>query len=836
MMPAQHAVRARSFVRWTLRHGRALWLLALLLAVPAGLRTARLYLHLRGDLEALLPRGSPSVRAIDELRTRVRGLQHLGIVIDVGEASRLPAGERLADDLAARIRAYPPEMVRSVRVGDAAERAFFEKNAPLYAELGDLETLRARLEARRDYDVSRGSGLLLDEDSPPPPLDFSDLTRKYEQRAPGRRFPRDRFSSEDLHATLVLVDVGEFSTDRGRGQALLERIRQDLAALGGPQRYAPGMRVGYAGDVAISVEETSALLTDLSLSSVVVVVAVIAVLVGYYRWWRSVLVLVPPLLLATIYAFSLASLPPFGVTELNSNTAFLGSIIVGNGINFGIILLARYREERSHGLTVERALAVATWGARRGTLMAALAAGTSYLSLVLTEFRGFRQFGVIGVLGMLLSWAVTFVLVPPLVAWLDHGPPPSPEFLRARGAIAPRLARFVGAWHRPLLALGLVLALLAAWKVRRFGPADIETDFATLRRADTWKSGEGYWGRTMDGILGTYLTPAVVLADEPEQAAAIERVLDAARARPPMGDLVASIRTIDDLVPRDQPAKIAAARAIRRDLSPGLLAHVAPDERLWLDRWLASVELRPLTAADLPATWTTGLVERDGTSGRTVLVYPHPSRALWKGAPLEEFVDELRSAARTRTRATQGPARVASSLALSADILASIQRDGPRVSVAAFLAVAAVTWAFLRRARPALLVVGSLALAVLLLVALTMTLGVRVNFANFIAFPITFGIGVDYAVNVVSRHEQEGARDIGRVVGSTGGAVALCSLTTVIGYSSLLMAENRALFFFGVIAVLGELCCLVTALVFLPAFVQWQAALHARRGRTSAAI
>src|SRR5205814_1344431 len=83
---------------------------------------------------------------------------------------------------------------------------------------------------------------------------------------------------------------------------------------------------------------------------------------------------------------------------------------------------------------------------------------------------------------------------------------------------------------------------------------------------------------------------------------------------------------------------------------------------------------------------------------------------------------------------------------------------------------------------------------------------------NFAAFPITFGIGVDYAVNIMARFRQERARRprdalpteparaVERSVLSTGGAVALCSLTTIIGYSSLLLAKNQALFLFGAVA------------------------------------
>jgi hypothetical protein len=188
---------------------------------------------------------------------------------------------------------------------------------------------------------------------------------------------------------------------------------------------------------------------------------------------------------------------------------------------------------------------------------------------------------------------------------------------------------------------------------------------------------------------------------------------------------------------------------------------------------------------------------------------------------LAQFVAILRDHARTTTTPGQAPARVAGSLPLSADILASVRRDGLRASVVALLGVIAVVKLLLKGASGGLLVVASLVVAVTWLLALSMGLGVRVNFANFIAFPITFGIGVDYAVNVVTRDEQANKSDIGSVVRTTGGAVTLCSLTTIIGYSSLLMAENRGLFSFGMLAVMGEICCLSTAVVALPACLRW---------------
>src|SRR4029078_9069317 len=96
---------------------------------------------------------------------------------------------------------------------------------------------------------------------------------------------------------------------------------------------------------------------------------------------------------------------------------------------------------------------------------------------------------------------------------------------------------------------------------------------------------------------------------------------------------------------------------------------------------------------------------------------------------------------------------------------------------------------------------------------------VHVTFLNFIALPITFGIGAEYALNVVTRYREE--RDISRAVITTGAAVALCSWTTIVGYGSLLAARNQALQGFGLMAILGEIACLLGAIIALPRLLLW---------------
>src|SRR6185503_11223906 len=128
----------------------------------------------------------------------------------------------------------------------------------------------------------------------------------------------------------------------------------------------------------------------------------------------------------------------------------------------------------------------------------------------------------------------------------------------------------------------------------------------------------------------------------------------------------------------------------------------------------------------------------------------------------------------------------------------------------------------IRPAAAAVMALATLMLGVLLMMGGAGLARVHVTFLNFIALPITFGIGAEYALNVVTRYREE--RNVARAVTSTGAAVALCSWTTIVGYGSLLAASNQALNGFGMMAIIGEIVCLSAAIVALPAVLFWRQA------------
>jgi hypothetical protein len=153
-------------------------------------------------------------------------------------------------------------------------------------------------------------------------------------------------------------------------------------------------------------------------------------------------------------------------------------------------------------------------------------------------------------------------------------------------------------------------------------------------------------------------------------------------------------------------------------------------------------------------------------------------------------------------------------------MIRSILHDGPIATMASLIAVLIIIAFTIRPAAAALMALATLTLGVLMMVGAAGAWRVRVTFLNFIALPITFGIGAEYALNVVTRYREE--RNIIRAVVSTGAAVALCSWTTIVGYGSLLKASNQALQGFGAMAILGEIACLSAAIVALPAVLMWR--------------
>src|SRR5437763_3115143 len=151
-------------------------------------------------------------------------------------------------------------------------------------------------------------------------------------------------------------------------------------------------------------------------------------------------------------------------------------------------------------------------------------------------------------------------------------------------------------------------------------------------------------------------------------------------------------------------------------------------------------------------------------------------------------------------------------------LLTDIYNDGQRTTLLSFTGVFLLVILFFRHVRTSVEVLGSLTVGIALMSGVAALLHLKINFFNFIVYPITFGIAVDYGANVAARVHERGGRVLDALA-EVGPAVALCSWTSIIGYGSLLISLNRALRSFGEYAMIGEVTTILTALVLLPALL-----------------
>jgi predicted RND superfamily exporter protein len=788
---------------------RPLWRLAVLglalaVALPAGHAMMQLYANIRSDLEALLPADSPAVRGVQVLRERMEGSQHLGVVV---RSARSGPPLQFASELGDRLRAYAearPDLIQSVRTDVAAERQFLRRHGPLYIPLDDLRTIRNVIAAMV---IGMPSPMAMFGGLPDPGAIVAQVSNIAQRRDPfAGRFPGDRLVAADGRMAVVLVFFAGTDTGMETIGPLVENIRQEVAALEPAQR---GIEVGYAGDVAIAVEELSALKADIGISAALVLLGIVALIVRYFRWWGALPALAIPLAIGTAWGFGVAS---FFVSSLSGSTAFLGSIVAGNGINAGIILLARYMDERRRGAAPEDAILTAMQTTWLATLAATAAASVGYASLLTAAFRGFNEFAVINSIGMLACWGATYLLLPVTLLVLDRR---AHVAERRPGLIAVAwnwISRLVVERPRAVMLVGGMLLLASLASVSQLSSSRIEYDMTRLRSRESAINGEAYWAQQMNSVLERNFTAVALMAETVEDAERLAPLLREAASRAPLAAITSAVVTSDDLLPPDLDQRSQVLREIRDVLTPAALAAFPGAVREQLEALAASADAPSPTAEDLPELLALGLREKDGQFGRTSLLLQSLDGSTWNGALTIESAAALRHLADR----VQPAAEIAGGFFVSAEILETLQRVALPTTLLSFASVVVVVLIVFRGRVQSMVVLSTLLAGVALLFGAVMAFDLRINFLNFMAFPITFGNGVDYSVNMVQRYREDPS-DIGLVVRQTGSAVVLCSFTTILGYGSLIQASNQALFSLGVLAVLGEFTCLLSAVLLLPA-------------------
>jgi len=104
------------------------------------------------------------------------------------------------------------------------------------------------------------------------------------------------------------------------------------------------------------------------------------------------------------------------------------------------------------------------------------------------------------------------------------------------------------------------------------------------------------------------------------------------------------------------------------------------------------------------------------------------------------------------------------------------------------------------------------------LLGMLQLLGLQLNPMNLIALPLVFAIGVDNGIYLVAdcRRQIAAGRDVYLPSADTLSSVIVTSLTSIAGFSGLLVSAHAGLFSVGLLLAIGVACCLVVSLLLMP--------------------
>ncbi len=92
--------------------------------------------------------------------------------------------------------------------------------------------------------------------------------------------------------------------------------------------------------------------------------------------------------------------------------------------------------------------------------------------------------------------------------------------------------------------------------------------------------------------------------------------------------------------------------------------------------------------------------------------------------------------------------------------------------------------------------------------------GLQFTMVNVMAIPLIIGIGIDDGVHILHRYRIE--QKLSTVFRSTGKAVLLTSLTTMMGFGSLWFATYRGLGSMGIALFIGVGSCFLASVIIIP--------------------
>ncbi len=754
-------------------------------------------LKLQTDLTALLPEHFESVKALNRIKEEVGGVGQLRLVI---ETKNFSAAKKFANDLTPRL--LESELIKYVDYKNDVN--FYKTNAWLCLEPAEGDTLYSHIgdpitaEQQELHPMFRDDLFGDEEDTEESDNSLEETLAQYEEKIPG-----EYYANADSTVLVMKVFASQTNSNLAFIRKMIAEVKTIVEAANYRQ-YDPDMKIYYGGNFQNKIDEFETVKDDILGTAFYGLGGVFLLIIIYFRR------LVGAILISLTLLFSLAW--TFGLTyatlgELNTITGFLFVILFGLGIDYGIHAFARYSESRAAGMTLDESLEKLVGQTGQALTTTALTTSLAFFSLMIMDFKGFSDLGFIAGSGILFALVAMVVVLPALIIVAEKfkllRPKPNPQ---KTTQFTPKAFPYV----RPFLFGALLLTLFsiyALWNIQ------FQYDFTELRAITEQRK---IVSEKTDGVFKLSESPAVVLANSDEEMAAIETTIGNIIEADTLTPTVKTTRSLYSLVPNDQPERLAKIRRIEQLVEEEAEGVMTGENKEKLEELKEYLQVRePFTWDDFPEKDKRQFINKRGEIGKFVFVYP--SVALRDGRNAIDFRNDIGT-----FQTEDGKVfHASSSNIILADMLIILIKEGRLAVILTFLVVFLVLFLDFRDVKATLLVLSPLVIGVLWMGGVMFLTNMKFNFFNIVVIPSVIGIGVDNGVHIYHRYKEEGPGSLLYVLKNTGFAIFMTTTTTLVGYSGLIMASHPGLNSIGDLAIIGITSTFVTAVLFLPALLQW---------------
>jgi predicted RND superfamily exporter protein len=749
-------------------------------------------LGFKGDFVELLPQKTPEVADLKYVEKQSGGSGYLVLQVKGGTK----------DERRAFAAAWAPEMEARreliVYVEYRFPTSFFADRALLTLTPERLTELEADLAARIAWEKKVANPLYVDlgEDEPPP--DFEALIAKYRGDAPTGEYVESKDGTELYLYAKPAHSAADLDFDREVLAAAKEVTAKVLPGF-------PGLAVDYTGVYVARVEEDDQMQADIARAATLSLVLALGIIFLASRRPVALVVVAAPVLIGIAATFGFAWVI---IGHLNPVTGFLGAVLIGLGIEYGVHLSMRFWEERRTHEPLQ-AMQEAMLGTFGGAMSSALTNAAAFFVVVFAEFEAFKQFGKIASFGVLATVIAAYGLGPAVLFIAERIrpsrtgeplPAPAPDRAVERRQASPAL-------------IGVLVAVLgaAAYSLSVAPKVGFETDLKKLKGESPATELDEHITRQ----LGVVMMPALALVPTLEDARVVSEIAAQVRAETGARASFSTIASLNDLVPWNPEPRLAVIARIRKlveDLPKSVTEGARAED---VKRFLKMTEAQPWTVDDVPLEIRRRFTPREG-QGTFVLIFPR-----YAGYDVQElgwWSDDL-SLVIARAKARGVETHILDSNRIAAKIFSLIKQDGPLILGLAAVVVFAMIWVALRRLRYAALVAGPLYLGMTCIFGGMHLFDVRLNFLNVVVLPNLLAIAVDNSVHLFHRYREEGPGTLGHIMRTTGFAAVIATFSNAAGYGAMLVARHEGLRSVGVLAVLGVLCTFIGTTIFFPSLL-----------------